>query len=130
MRKAFTLLELIIVIIIVGILSTLGISQYSIITEKTLDKEVKVVLKLIQAAEKSFHMANGDYYPASGAANDLNLINTNLKLSLPVSTRRNWNYAACYSGCVSAQRNGSDSRVWRLEISESEPVSGSCTACP
>ena len=44
MKKAFTLIEIIIVIIIVGILAALGISQYSIIVERGRITEAKTRL--------------------------------------------------------------------------------------
>ena len=56
MRKGFTLLELIIVIIIVGILATLGFTQYSAVIEKSRGAEARQTIGLVrsQIAAKTF----------------------------------------------------------------------------
>ena len=56
MRKGFTLLELIIVIIIVGILATLGFVQYSAVIEKSRGAEARATISTLrsQVAAKSY----------------------------------------------------------------------------
>ncbi|MBU1727433.1 MAG: type II secretion system GspH family protein [Candidatus Omnitrophica bacterium] len=90
MRKGFTLLEMIVVIIIVGILATLGFSQYGSYREKVVDKEAQANLKLIQAAERIYRMEYGFYYPYQQSATAAQ-INDMLRLTLPT---KNWNYTA------------------------------------
>lgn len=131
MRKcAFTLLELVVVVIIVGILATIGFVNYSGIKEEALDKEAKANLQLLKAAEKSYLMDTGSWYP-SDADNEANitLINRNLKLSLPAGSNRQWNYMvwgnASY-GCVQANRNGGNQREWSLPQLGEEPAPGPC----
>jgi type IV pilus assembly protein PilE len=55
MRKGFTLLELIIVIIIIGVLATLGFVQYSTVIEKARGAEARAVISTLrsQVAAKS-----------------------------------------------------------------------------
>ncbi len=50
MRKGFTLLELIVVMIIIGILATLGFSQYSTMIEKSRGAEARGVIGTIRTA--------------------------------------------------------------------------------
>ena len=52
MSKGFTLLEILITVIIIGILSAIAIPNYTKSRERALDKEAQVVLNLIHAAEK------------------------------------------------------------------------------
>ena len=61
MRKGFTLLELIIVIIIVGILATLGFVQYSAVIEKSRGAEARATISTLrsQVAAKSYESATG-----------------------------------------------------------------------
>ena len=60
MRKGFTLLELIIVIIIVGILATLGFVQYSAVIEKSRGAEARATISTLrsQVAAKSYEVNN------------------------------------------------------------------------
>ena len=56
----FTLIELIIVIIIIGILATFAMPAFMVTKEKTLTKEAIVNLKLIAAAEKVWRIESVD----------------------------------------------------------------------
>lgn len=120
--SAFTLLEIVIVIVIIGILGTLAVNQFGPVKERALDNEAKANLKLIQAAEKIYKMETGSYYPASGSDTNIATINSNLKLSL---TEANWDYLTKSSGCAQATRSG---RTWNLTIGDAdgEPNSGTC----
>lgn len=61
MRKGFTLVELIIVIIIVGILASVGISQYTKVIEKGRAAEARMVLGQLRGAEVAEMNENGSY---------------------------------------------------------------------
>ena len=86
MRKGFTLLELIIVIIVIGVLASLALPGFGKARESALEKEAQANLRLISAAEKIYHMEYNAYFTGT----DLVVINNNLKLSLPA---QNWSYA-------------------------------------
>jgi prepilin-type N-terminal cleavage/methylation domain-containing protein len=76
----FTLLELMIVMIIVGILAALTLPSFSGSQERALGREAGATLKLISAAEKNYRMENGTggFYGST----DVGAINQNLTLSL------------------------------------------------
>ena len=59
MKKGFTLLELIVVIIIVGVLATLGITQYGSMVEKARTAEARTVLGDIRNLVIAYWLANG-----------------------------------------------------------------------
>ena len=61
MRKGFTLVELIIVIIIVGILASVGISQYTKVIEKGRAAEARMVLGNLRSAEVAVYNEMGAY---------------------------------------------------------------------
>ena len=66
MKNGFTLLELIVVIIILGILATLGFSQYVKMVEKGRTAEAKTVLGQMRSANAAYFQEHGAYATALG----------------------------------------------------------------
>jgi prepilin-type N-terminal cleavage/methylation domain-containing protein len=114
-KNSFTLIEIIVVVIIVGVLAALALPGFGTTKERVLDREAKATLSLLQAAEKIYKMENGAYY-ASAVIVD---INSNLKVSLPTGGVLNWAYEVT-SSQATATRSG---RVWTLTYA------GSTAAC-
>lgn len=61
MRKGFTLIELIIVIIIVGILATIGMTQYTKVVEKGRASEARQILGSLRSAQNAYNLEYGAY---------------------------------------------------------------------
>ncbi|MCX5707171.1 MAG: prepilin-type N-terminal cleavage/methylation domain-containing protein [Candidatus Omnitrophica bacterium] len=132
-RKGFTLLEIMTVIIIVGILATIGFTHYGGVKENALNREAVANLRLIQAAEKIYRMENGSYIACACSSTACSSIaspgcNYLLKLSL---TAQNWAYAVDASGTATARRTAviggtSKTRTYTLTINALEP---SCNGC-
>ena len=59
MRRGFTLLELVVVVIILGILATLGFTQYTKMVEKGRTAEAKMILGQIRTAEVAYNQQYG-----------------------------------------------------------------------
>lgn len=72
--KSFTLVELIIVIIIVGILAAVGISQYSTTVEKSRLAEAKIRLGAMRQLAHEYYLNNGTLTGITDA--DLGVDNT------------------------------------------------------
>ncbi len=138
MKKGFTLTEMLIVVIIIGVLATLALTQYGRHREGVLDKEASANLKLIQSAQRIYKMEFGFYADcgntSTGEESD---INDQLRLLLPTDANRKWAYKITdWTHVVSppsdtftakAQRQGSDSRVWCINQATDEPYSTGCT---
>ena len=69
-KKAFTLVELVIVIVIVGILSLVAVPLYRGYTRKAMSTEGKTVVKNIENSEKVYYAENFKYYPVSETSYD------------------------------------------------------------
>ena len=66
MRKGFTLIELIVVIIIVGILASVGMTQYTKVVEKGRGAEARLILGSLRTAEIAENQENGAYQGVAG----------------------------------------------------------------
>lgn len=60
-RTGFTLLELLLVVIILGILASLGITQYTKVIEKSRAAEAKMVLGQMRTAQEARKLEYGNY---------------------------------------------------------------------
>lgn len=66
MKKGFTLVELIIVIIVVGILASVGMTQYTKVVEKGRAAEARMILGTLRSAEIAENIENGAYLAVAG----------------------------------------------------------------
>jgi len=82
MRKGFTLIELMIVIIIIGVLATIGIVQYQSAVEKSRGAEAKAVIGYLRGQCAAKYMETGDTTDCTTTV--LNLGST-LGTSIPTS---------------------------------------------
>ena len=78
MKKGFTLLELLIVIIIVGVLATLGLTQYNTVVERSRGSEAKQILGQLRSACAGYWMESNNASACAAAASGNN---ANLSLS-------------------------------------------------
>lgn len=60
-RKGFTLIELMIVVVIIGILAALAIPRFMQATTKSKQSEAKGILKQIYTMQRAFRQENGRY---------------------------------------------------------------------
>ncbi|MBM3245832.1 MAG: prepilin-type N-terminal cleavage/methylation domain-containing protein [Candidatus Omnitrophica bacterium] len=94
-KRGFTLLELLIVSVIIGVLSIFAVTHYISTREHALGKEAVANLRLIAAAERIWRMENGGQNfvacqcTIANPCNNANGCNTLLRLSLD---NRNWEY--------------------------------------
>ena len=70
-NKGFTLIELMIVVVIIGILAALAIPRFMQATTKSKQSEAKQILKQIYTMERTYRQENGVYFaggPADSAS--------------------------------------------------------------
>jgi prepilin-type N-terminal cleavage/methylation domain-containing protein len=83
MKKGFTLLELLIVIIIVGIMATLGLTQYTSVVERSRGAEARQVLGQLRKVCAALYMDGNNV----SMCNDSNLgLGTGANGTIPSST--------------------------------------------
>lgn len=151
-RQGFTLLEMLVVIILIGILAGLGISNYSKTKEAALGKEAKANLKLIGAAERIWKMESPSPFSYTDCiCDDVTTCNRTtgtppgcnylLRLALTAS---NWTYGVAVSGSgataaftATATRPGTGGYLdcsytyTNINLSDGvDPVPSSTTNCP
>jgi len=68
-KSAFTLLELIIVVIVIGILASLALPRYLIVVEKSRAAEAKSILKDIRMAQARYSVQYGTFDNSANFAN-------------------------------------------------------------
>jgi len=88
--KGFTLLELLVVVIIIGILAAIALPQYRKAVGKAELTQVISATKAIQNAQERFYLANGSYTTSLNKL-DVSLPNNNTVCDI------NENYSTCYN---------------------------------
>lgn len=143
-KYALTLLEVLVVVIIIGILASIGFVNYTGIKERALAKEATANLKLIAAAERIYRMenANNAYINCSckvsgtgsdGCDNPTTGCNPLLKLSL---NSQNWRYAvssttaSTFTAYASRQPGGSGVCVYNLSHNDPDGEPNPNSYCP
>ena len=91
MRKGFTLLELLIVVIIVGILASIAVPQFLNAVEKSRVAKAKANAGLIAHAEKMYHGEHDTYVNITTAKSANNKLGNYVELS-QVDADQDWNY--------------------------------------
>jgi prepilin-type N-terminal cleavage/methylation domain-containing protein len=127
--KSYSLLELMVASVILGILVALSVPAYQNAQERSWDKEATSILMLMRSAEIMYKMDRSVYYPATGSSKstsnstDLDDINSKLRLSL-TAYQAKWIYTIANTGgtaatvSISAKRNRTSGtgRTWSLTV--------------
>ncbi len=95
-NRAFTLTELIVTIVIIGILVGLALPQFTKTFETTKAKEAVAALRQIRTGERIYRLSEDFVYPSftdpANPVSDIATVNANLKSYIDTTTNRNWDY--------------------------------------
>jgi type IV pilus assembly protein PilA len=117
LRKAFTLIELIVVIIIVGILAAVGISQYSLMVEKARTAEAKIRIGTMCQLAYQYYLENQDMTNIRNA--DVGVDNTCSSTGFykySVGGGSTWQWLRAYR-CTSGGKTPNASREYLYQVS-------------
>ena len=114
-RKGFTLVEVLIVVIIIGILAAIGIPQFAASIEKAKGGEARAGLGHIQTGEKVY-FAESEYYTTN--MNDLDITLTQKYWTFTISTPSSTTYTA------TATRSGGTRSGQTLSMDQDGAISG------
>jgi len=96
MKKGFTLIELITVVIIIAIMAALALPQYTRFIERSQASTAKNALDMIRKAEATYFTLNSQYLPCTSNSGS----NCNLTVEIPEVARvfnytagKDWEYA-------------------------------------
>ena len=82
-KKAVTLIELVLVVILVGVLVAFGAPRYENVLIEARQKDSRVNLALVKSAQEIYFAEIGAYYPDGGGnVDDVGTINLNLNTLL------------------------------------------------
>jgi len=70
-KTGFTMIELLVVLIIVGVLVSLNMGNFSRSSEKNKAKEAEANLRLIYSAQQRYYLGEGKYYNCTSPCDDI-----------------------------------------------------------
>lgn len=129
LQKGFTIVELLIVIVVIGILAGLVITTFNGIQKKGRDTERETDIKALHGQVEAYYAQNGKY-PSLAELNDKaagGFVLTNLK-GLDKEAFRDPNAATTYFTMVAAPAAGSYAYAATPSGCDNTAVGGDCTA--
>ena len=100
-RPAFTLIELLIVVVIIGILAAIAIPKFANTKARANEATMKSDLRNLASSIESYYTDNNNSYPTSlGALGTTYRASTGVTITLSSSTPSSWSATATHFGTV------------------------------
>jgi len=90
--KAFTVIEIIVVVVILSFIIAFTIPVYNRAISKAKEREMTVLLRAVHSVCEIFRAKNGSYWDPGATVADVNTINTTLGLNLKDTVEYDWKY--------------------------------------
>ncbi len=118
-HRGFTLMEIMVVLIIMGVLASVALPSYSIHIERVRSSEGVQSLTALLAAQKRYQLENSAYSASL----------TNLDIDIAASTNFNVPTVANNSAAVASIVRNSGTVPYTLSINDTGTVACTCGAC-
>lgn len=118
-KKSLTIMEVFIVVLVIGVLATVAVPQFSKAKQRASNQEAKAMLKLLFDAEKMYYLDQYVYLACSDSSDCRN------KFKVDIVSSSDWDYTintvAAGTFIIQAQ-NILDSRTWTLNQNGGDPI--------
>jgi len=133
-KDGFTLMELMVVVLLIGIIAAFAIPSYDRSVRKAHERDMVEQLKVLHAASLIYRANNGGYWDtAGGDENNLATINTALAINIIANDQTAYVYnGALGGGSYSAAATWDDFTVDidEASVSATNPCCGTWDLCP
>lgn len=92
LRHGFTLMELMVVVIIIGIVAAFGMPNYQKSIQKAHERDMVAQLTMLHAANLLYKSYNGKYWNTNGVDQALATINSTLAINIISNAGTTYNY--------------------------------------
>jgi len=126
-QNAFTLIELMVAVIILGIIAAFGIPNFSKSQERVVERDGEYNLSTIASAMEMNRVRNDGVYPLGSALDNIGEINTTLSLGV---IEQGIVYSCTGNGTIFTCTANPSNYTWNVKVSDTDSGNPVCAAPP